>query len=157
MAVSLFETTETKFLLTVYDVSSLKSEYLDLKLRGFDWRVFVEKAANDRGEGINIHLERIFSTDDSHYSCIATTLVELKSYDDQVAPYVGRIEPKEFSVSNGKKWSLKPFISWEQLSNPAKQFIQDNEIQIQVTVKVDEKITVRLFNKLIGVIFCLIM
>lgn len=135
MSVSIFQTKEIKFLPTVYDVQFLQSEHMDLKLRGCDWRFSIEKVSND--DGIHVHLERIFTAGDHSYTFIASAKVELKSYDERVPSHIGHISPKEYSMLH-RKWSLEPFIEWDQLINPAKRFIDDNQIQLEVTVKVDE-------------------
>lgn len=137
MAVSTFETMETKSILTIYDVHLLQSEDVNLKLRGCDWIFSVDKESNEGGDGINVHLERVFSSDDSLYGCIATVSIELKSYDANVPSHIDHIAPREYSTGN-KKWSLKPFISWDQLINPAKRFIDDNKILLEVKVKADK-------------------
>lgn len=137
MAVSTFETMETKSILTIYDVHLLQSEYVDLNLRGCNWKFTVEKASNESGDDINVHFERIFTSDDNLYGCIATVSIELKSYDVNVPSHIDHIAPREYSTWN-KKWSLKPFISWDKLINPAKRFIDDNKILLEVKFKADK-------------------
>lgn len=118
MAVSTFETIETKFLITIYDAQLLRSEHFDLDFRGCQWKFYVEKGTNENGDGIIVQLERIFTNDDGLYSCIATAQIELKSFDDHTPSYIFRIPPREFSDLH-RKWSHR-FIDWENLINPGK-------------------------------------
>ncbi|XP_055314185.1 uncharacterized protein LOC129575188 isoform X1 [Sitodiplosis mosellana] len=137
MAVPTFEIIETKLLITVFDAPLLQLENYELKLRGCNWMFHVERATNESGDGINVHLERIFTDDDSSYRCIATAQIELKSFDDHAPSHVDQIAPREFSTLH-RKWSLTPFIDWDQLINPTNRFIDDSQIQMMVTFKVDE-------------------
>lgn len=109
----------------------LQSESLDLKLQDCNWKFYIEALKDISGENIDIHLERDVTAEDCLYSCIATVKIELRPVDAHTPPYVGRISPKEFS-SLHRKWS-KHFIDWEQLVNPAKRFIQDDQIRLEVT------------------------
>lgn len=128
MAVTTFETIESKIFISIYDAQLLQSENFDLELRGCQWKFYVEKVANENGDGIIVHLERIFTNDDSLYSCIASAKIELKSFDDHTPSYIGRIPPREFSCEN-RKWSHR-FIDWEILINPGKTLTKINFINI---------------------------
>lgn len=124
--------------LNILDCHLLQSESYDFTLRGFDWRFHLEKVSGDDGDVIDVHLERIVKATDNGYSCIATILIELKSFDDEIPSHTDHIQPEEYSATN-KMWSIKPFIKWEDLIEPSKIFVVDNQIQLQITVKADER------------------
>lgn len=132
MAVFLSETLETKFQLTIIDANLLMSERFAFHLRELHWYFDVEKTEHENGDSsLDVHLGRLPQHHDSFYSCIASAQIELKSFDENRPSYIGRIAPREFSTMH-PKWSLTPFIDWDQLIDPASQYIADDNKQIQM-------------------------
>lgn len=136
MALQLCERIETKFGLTINEVKSLQSESYQFELRSIQWNFRVSKVIDENGDAITVDLERIISDQDARYNCIATALVELIPNGPNKKAFVGRIKPREFSAAH-RKWSLEPFIQWDDLCDPQNHYNDGDKIYIEVTVKAD--------------------
>lgn len=132
-----FEATESKFDVIINDVQSLQSETFSFTLRSISWRIQIEKASNCDGDNINVHLECVTENKNRMFGCIAMALVQLKSFDERVPSHMGRIGPHEFSRLSLKS-SLAPLVKCDVLYDPAKRFVQENRIQLEIMVKADD-------------------
>lgn len=134
MANSSCESIETKFAVTIREFHEFKTGEHRFELRGKEWIFRVNKTAN--GDMITVDLERIFGPDNDRTSCMATATIELHSNDRKLEKFIGRIQPKEFSALHSK-WSLNPFITWDDIRDPQKKYIEDEKVYMKVTVRAD--------------------
>lgn len=135
MAYQLCESIETQFAITIRGIHAFKTGENRFELRGKDWIFRVNKTAD--GDMITVDLECVFGPDNDRTSCMATATIELHSNDPKIKKFIGCIQPKEFSALH-PKWSLNPFITWDDVRDPQKKYIDNDKVYMEVTVRADK-------------------
>lgn len=138
MALELFENIESEYELTIDNVHLFKSKEYLFDLRGLNWIFRVNKMIDEDGDSLSIDVERIVGGGNDRYSCMAAALVELVPFGVGEETFADQIQPKEFSAQH-KKWSLEPYIQWDELVDPQKHLVENNKIQLRVAIRADAK------------------
>lgn len=129
------ESIETQFSFTIPELHSFKTGEYRFKLRGKEWIFRANKTAHE--DKITVDLECLFGPENDNTRCMAVAVVELHSNDPKIEKFIGRIQPKEYSALHAK-WSLNPFITWDELSDPQKKYIDNDKVYMEVTVRADK-------------------
>ncbi|XP_037035231.1 probable inactive serine/threonine-protein kinase fnkC [Bradysia coprophila] len=99
------------------------------ELRGLQWQIKVHK----RKDALNVYLKSLNKDKSADWSCMASCRVQLISLCRQAYEKSFK-SPREFSAKH-LSHGFKKFISLKDLFDPAKSYVENNSIVLEVKVK----------------------
>lgn len=105
-------------------------------LKHFAWHLLVCKSViseNDtKEEFLEVQLYNLLLAKVSKMSCKVTLLCKLVSFDTAIEPISNKLKSQELKYLNSS--CALNIISWNELMNPQKKFIQNNSFVLQITI-----------------------
>lgn len=130
---------EATFKYTVENFSKLKESVLSPPcfVRNLPWKIMVMPRialGNDRSENrsLGFFLQCNGESDSSSWSCKAMAELRLLSSKQDQDPFVRKINHLFYSKEND--WGFSHFISWNEIVDPDKGYIQDDCVVLEVHV-----------------------
>lgn len=130
---------EATFKYTVDNFSKLKESVLSPPcfVRNLPWKIMVMPRmtmGNDRSENrsLGFFLQCNGESDSSSWSCKAMAELRLLSFKLDQDPFVRKINHLFYSKEND--WGFSHFISWNEIVDPEKGYIQDDCVVLEVHV-----------------------
>lgn len=132
---------ETTFTYTIENISKLKDSILSpsCMVRNLPWKVLAMPRWSQNPERHNQKTLGLFlqcngESDSTSWSCNATAAIKIVTHND-AEPFTRKIQHLFYSKEND--WGYSHFVSWNELMDPAKGFVKDDKITIEVYVKAD--------------------
>ncbi|XP_031632728.1 uncharacterized protein LOC116346683 [Contarinia nasturtii] len=122
----------------ITNLSNLKrSESPEFVLRGFHWKFEVRKVLSvDNANALKVFLYRVNMDNGIDVPCIVYAEIKLIPFDNDVEPHQKVIIPNECGGENPSSLSLS-LISLNDINDPARKFIQNDTITLEIYIKAD--------------------
>lgn len=137
-----YDTSEAKVKLTIANVSRLVEFWSSpVKINGLNWFVQVAKANLDDEDQLCVYLHASTIDDgSSNWNCAAWALVKLISFSDDSNKdsIIKPINPDVYDPMIG--WGVTNFITWTDLFDAEKRFVQKDAIVLEVIIKANEPV-----------------
>lgn len=118
------------FQFTLDDVSKLKKHSVDVSVGGNKWSVFLDK----RIDSLGFFLRDERNSQNSNWTWNANYSLKLLSFDDNIDSLIRKLN-QTFHLK-GQDWGFRCFISWKDLMDPAKKYVQDDKAIFEVDLEV---------------------
>lgn len=124
---------ETKLCLTIDKTSELITLHSDsVTLQDLQWQIMVFKSLKENMLGFRLICT---GSDESDWSCAATTSLELQSSKPNQGPLKATILPYVFDT-NGTKSNPIRVIKWNELIDKSAGYVKDGKMKIDVKIMV---------------------
>lgn len=130
------ETSEAKLQFTVENISKLVEFWSSsVIIHGLNWNIQilkVNKTSNMEDDHMGVYLHCVNEKRISNWNCAAWALVKLISFNSENL-ITKLINPDVYDSVSG--WGISEFITWSDLFNTEKNFVENDAIKIEVIIK----------------------